>query len=211
MKKSSYNVRDRLQSAALELFREQGYEKTTAAEIAAKAGVTERTFFRQFPDKKEVLFDREAMVMGLLTASIDEAPAELDPLDVLLWAFRSFQPVLEDGWDYAKPRHDLIVVTPALHEREVAKLAALADALGKALIARGIPDLRASLAAHIGMAAFSHAASAWMNDPTISLGDRIDAAFREVRSVLTGNKETHSATRATGKLDFGSKRTFGAS
>ncbi|WP_428487638.1 TetR/AcrR family transcriptional regulator [Rhodopila sp.] len=166
MAKKEDDVRTRLQGAALELSRERGYERTTAAEIVARAGVTERTFFRHFPDKREVLFDGEAMVRAALTASIADAPAGLGPLDTLFGAFRSFQPALEDNWSYAKPRHKVISATPALHEREPAKIAALTDALTAALKARGVADLRAVLAARTGMAAFVHATLSWLNDPT---------------------------------------------
>ena len=184
MAKKKDDVRSRLQRAALELFRERGYDRTTAAEIAARAGVTERTFFRYFPDKREVLFDGEAMVRAALTASIADAPAGLGPLDTLFRAFRSFGPTLEAKRAYAEPRHEVISTTPALHEREVAKIAALADALAAALKARGVADLRAVLAARTGMAAFVHATLTWLDDPEISLGERIDLAFRELKALL---------------------------
>lgn len=184
MTKKEDDVRTRLQGAALELFRERGYDRTTAAEIAARAGVTERTFFRYFPDKREVLFDGEAMVQAALTASIADAPAGLGPLDTLFRAFRSFQPVLEDNWSYSKPRHEVISATPALHERELAKIAALADALAAALKARGVADLRAVLAARTGIAAFVHATLSWLDDPNVGLGERFDLAFREMKALL---------------------------
>lgn len=184
MTKNENDVRTRLQGAALELFRERGYERTTAAEIAARAGVTERTFFRHFPDKREVLFDGEAMVRAALTASIADAPADLGPVDTLFRAFRSFQPALEDSWSFSKPRHEVISTTPALHEREVAKIAALADALAAALKARGVADLRAVLAARTGMAAFVYATLSWLDDPTVGFGERIDLAFRELKALF---------------------------
>jgi AcrR family transcriptional regulator len=178
------DVRARLQEAALELFRERGYDRTTAAGIAARAGVTERTFFRHFPDKREVLFEGEATVRAALTTAIAEAPAGLGPLDTLFRAFRSFGPILEGKRAYAEPRHKIISATPALHERELAKIAALADVLADALMARGVADLRATLAASAGMAAFAQAASAWLDDPTIGLGERVDLAFRELKAML---------------------------
>ena len=184
MAKKEDDVRSRLQGAALELFRERGYDRTTAAEIAARAGVTERTFFRYFPDKREVLFDGEAMVRAALTASIADAPAGLGPLDTLFRAFRSFQPALEESWSYSKPRHEVISATPALHEREAAKIAALTDALAAALKARGVADLRAVLAARTGMAAFVYATISWLDDPEVGLDKRIDLAFRELRTLL---------------------------
>ena len=180
------DVRARLQEAALKLFRERGYDRTTAAEIAARAGVTERTFFRHFPDKREVLFDGEPRIRAALIASIADAPAELGPLETLFRAFRSFQPMLEDKRSYAKPRQEVISTTPALHERELAKVEALADALAAALKARGVADLRAVLAARTGMGAFVHATLAWLDDPEVELGGRIDLAFRELRALLAG-------------------------
>ena len=184
MAKKEDDVRSRLQGAALALFRERGYDRTTAAEIAARAGVTERTFFGHFPDKREVLFDGEATVRAALTASVADAPADLGPLDTLFRAFRSLQPMLEGNWSYSKPRHEVISATPALHEREVAKTAALADALAAALKARGVADLRAVLAARTGMAAFVHATLSWLDDPEVGLGERLDLAFRELKALL---------------------------
>lgn len=184
MTKKESDVRTRLQGAALALFREHGYDQTTAAAIAERAGVTERTFFRYFPDKREVLFDGEARVRAALIASIADAPAGLGPLDTLFRAFRSFQPMLEDSWSYAKPRHEVISTTPALRERELTKVDALADALTAALKARGIADLPAVLAARTGMAAFVHATLSWLNDPRVGFGKRIDLAARELKALF---------------------------
>lgn len=184
------DVRTRLQGAALELFRERGYDRTTAATIAARAGVTERTFFRYFPDKREVLFDGESMVRSALTAAVADAPPGIGPLETLWRAFRSFQPVLEEKRSYAKLRQEIINNTPALQERELAKIAVLAEALATALTARGVATLRATLAGQVGMAAFTHATFAWLDDPTIGLGERIDLAFREMKAVLTEGNST---------------------
>lgn len=190
MARKEQDARARLQGAALELFRERGFERTTAAEIAARAGVTERTFFRHFPDKREVLFDGEAILRAALTASIAQAPAGLGPLDTLFRAFRSFKPALEANRPYAKPRHELISATPALHERELAKHAALTDALADALKARGVADLRAVLAAQAGMAAFVHATVFWLDHPEPGLGERMDSAFRELKALLAEGEES---------------------
>lgn len=183
--KAEDDLRVRLRGAALELFRERGYDRTTAAEIAKRAGVTERTFFRHFPDKREVLFDGEAVLRDLLTASIAGAPDDLGALDTLIRAFRSAIPKLEGNRPYAKPRQDLIAATPALHERELAKVAVLTDALAEALRARGVVDLRAALAAQVGMATFVHATVAWLDDPEVGLGERLDLVFHELKVVLT--------------------------
>ena len=184
MARTEDDVRVRLQRAALELFRQRGYDQTTAAGIAARAGVTERTFFRHFPDKREVLFDGEARLRAALTASIADAPDRTGPLDTLFRAFRSVQTLLEDNRPFSKPRHEVISGTPALHERELAKTAALADALADALKLRGVADLQAVLAARIGMAAFAHATVSWLDDPGVGLGERFDLALRALETLL---------------------------
>lgn len=182
------DARTRLQQVALELFLEQGYDRTTAAEIAARAGVTERTFFRHFSDKREVLFDGEARFRAALTASIVDSPDELGALDTLFRAFRSVQYVIEDNRPFSKPRHMVISNTPALHEREMAKMGALSDALAAALKSRGVADLRANLAARIGMAAFVQAMVAWLDDPDPdpepSLGECLDLACQELKALV---------------------------
>jgi AcrR family transcriptional regulator len=178
------NARVRLQQAAVELFRERGYDRTTAAEIAGRAGVTERTFFRHFPDKREVLFDGQAVLVDALRASIAEAPAELAPLDTLFRAFGSVTSLLEDNRPFSKPRQEVISATPALHERELSKLEALSDALAHALQARGVPELPAALAARAGMASFAHATLAWLEDDQPGLAERLDLAERALKSLL---------------------------
>ena len=178
------DVRTRLREAALELFREHGYDRTTAAGIAARAGVTERTFFRHFPDKREVLFDGEPQVRAALTTSIAEAPGGLGPIAMLFRAFRAFAPMLEANRAYSEPRHQVIAAIPALHERELAKIAALTQALAGALRARGVAELSAVLAAHAGMVAFIQASLAWLDDPEVSFGERLECAGRELKVLL---------------------------
>jgi hypothetical protein len=92
--------------------------------------------------------------------------------------------MLEGNRPFAKPRHDVISGTPPLHEREMAKTAAPADALAAALKHRSVADLRAVLAARTGMAAFGHATISWLNDPGPGLGEYIDLAERELKALL---------------------------
>ena len=177
-------ARVRLQQAAVELFRERGYDRTTAAEIAARAGVTERTFFRHFPDKREVLFDGQAVLVDALTSSIADAPTEMGPLDTLFRAFRSVTQLLEDNRPFSKPRQEVISETPALHERELTKLEALSDALALALKARGVPNLQAALAARAGMAAFADATLSWLDEERPGLAERLDLAEWALKSLF---------------------------
>lgn len=184
MAQQTSDVRARLQQAAVELFREHGYERTTAAEIAARVGVTERTFFRHFPDKREVLFDGQAVLVEVLTASIAGAPAGLGPLDTLFRAFRSVTPLLENNRAFSEPRQEVISVTPALQERELAKLEALSGALSLALRGRHVSELQATLAARTGLAAFAHATLSWLDDGDLGLAERLDQAEQALRSLL---------------------------
>ncbi len=195
------DVRVRMQRAALELFGTRGYEATTAAAIAARAGVTERTFFRHFPDKREVLFDGEAVLRAALAASLAGAPDGLGPLDALFRAFRSVVPLLEANRPFSEPWHAVVSATPALRERELAKTAALAEALAVALRARGVADPSAALAARIGMAALVHATVAWLDDPATALGEHLALARRELGALLAGSTADppDDATPATGR------------
>ena len=184
MASQSSDVRVRLQQAAVELFQEHGYDRTTAADIAARVGVTERTFFRHFPDKREVLFDGQAVLVDALTASIADAPAGLGPLDTLFRAFRSVTQLLEDNRPFSKPRQEVISKTPALQERELAKLEALADALARALKGRDVSDLQATLAARAGLAAFARATISWLENEEPGLAERLKLAEQALRALL---------------------------
>src|SRR5215216_1953184 len=152
MPKNSAEVHRSLQQAALELFRERGYDQTTAAEIAARAGVTERTFFRHFADKRDILFDREASVQAALTEAIASAPADLAPMQVLLLAFHGMEAIYEDNRSFSEPRQAIIAVTPALRERELTKIASMIAVLASALEQRGVDSKLSTLAAQVGTA-----------------------------------------------------------
>ncbi|MGH6957589.1 MAG: TetR/AcrR family transcriptional regulator [Caulobacteraceae bacterium] len=180
-------MRRRLQQAALELFRERGYERTTAAEIAARAGVTERTFFRHFPDKREALFGGEAEFHAALDAGVAAAPAALGPMEVVFWALRSVETVFEENRAFVEPRQKVIAATPALRERELAKAASTISGLASALERRGVEAKLANLAAQTGMAVFGHAARAWLEDPSFSLESHLERAFQTLRGLSGAN------------------------
>lgn len=177
MPRSGEDARRRLRQATLELFRERGYDATTTAEIAARAGVTERTFFRHFPDKREALFDGEEAFRDALTDAVAGAPEGLAPMDALFCAFRSVEPMLERNRPFTEPRQEIIARTPALQERVLTKTANLIGALSAALGRRGVDDGLAILAAQIGMAALGYAAKAWFDDPKPGLDAHLKRAF----------------------------------
>lgn len=184
MPRGSEDVRGRLQQAALELFGEHGYDRTTSAEIAARAGVTERTFFRHFADKREALFDGQARLGAALIAGIAAAPVALGPLETLLAVFQATTPMIEANRPFAEPRQHVIAATPALQERELAKHAALTATLAEALRARGVDDRVAALAAQTGMAAFVQATLSWLDEPQRDLRDHLDQTFVALRRLL---------------------------
>ncbi len=178
-------VHRRLQQAALELFAERGFDGTTAAEIAARAGVTERTFFRHFPDKREILFDGEAILRAALAAAIAGAPADLGPLRALVLAFHAVEAMIEENRPFSEPRQHVIAANPALRERELAKHAALIAALASALGRRGVEARLATLAAQAGMAAFSSAVTAWFADPARPLRVHVVEAFDDLHALAS--------------------------
>jgi AcrR family transcriptional regulator len=180
------DARRRLQQAALELFQERGYDDTTAAGIAARAGLTERTFFRHFKDKREVLFGGEEAFRDALAAGVDAAPPGAAPLSAVVYAFRSVEPMLESFRAYSEPRHRVIESSPALQERMLAKTAGLIDALANALRRRGMEADAAVLTAQVGMAIFDHALRAWYKAPKDGLAVHLDEAAQALRGLSLG-------------------------
>ncbi len=156
---------NRLRVAAMELYVEQGFDQTTVAEIADRAGVTARTFFRYFTDKREVLFGGSAELEQRLVQALEAAPADATPIGAITAALDSAADSLGDHRDYARQRHLVIAATPELQERELIKMASLATALAAALRRRGVPDPGAGLAAEAGVAVFRVAFERWVTAP----------------------------------------------
>jgi AcrR family transcriptional regulator len=172
-----------LREAALELYLDRGFDATTTAQIAERAGVTERTYFRHFADKREVLFGGEIELRTIMADAITSAPAGLAPLPLVIGAYTAAVPLLVKNRPIAERRARVIAVTPSLQERAHGKVVALLDALVAVLVARGIPEPTARLAAHVGAAVFERASRAWRDDPALDLGDLIHSAADEVRSL----------------------------
>ncbi|TLH69504.1 TetR family transcriptional regulator [Mycolicibacterium phocaicum] len=176
------NAQGRLEQAALDLYLEQGFDATTVAEIAARAGLTERTFFRHFTDKREVLF-RGRELADALEAAIDDAPAAAAPLDAVAGALESLSDFFADRRPHARRRQTVIAANPSLQERELIKLASLATTICDALRRRGVADPMAGLVAEAGIAVFKVAFEHWLTDPAErSLAEHIREAFSELRT-----------------------------
>jgi AcrR family transcriptional regulator len=183
MPRSGADARRRLREAALELYRERGFDATTTAEIAARAGVTERTYFRHFADNREVLFDGELELRDTIVGAIQEAPSDETPLEVLTHAFIASVPLFVAGRAVAVLRQAVIDVTPALQERAHAKTAALMESIAAALVERGVPAPSAELTAQVGMVAFRHALAEWDGRSAAQLERLIRSIVDQVRAL----------------------------
>jgi AcrR family transcriptional regulator len=180
------NARGRLEEAALALYGERGYEQTTVAEIAQRAGLTERTFFRHFADKREVLFWGSHALRELFVTTVAEAPEGTAPMDAIAAALAAAAPYFEERRDGARQRQAVIAANAELQEREVVKMAALAEAVAGALRARGVTDPAAGLAAQAGMAVFQVAFGSWISSDGAKLADLLRESLAELRSVTAG-------------------------
>ena len=159
------NAMGRLERAALDLYQERGFEQTTVTEIAERAGLTERTFFRYFADKREVLFGNQETLRTLSVNAIAAAPASSTPLDAVAAALETFVPVFQEHHTFVRQRQVVIAANPGLQERELLKGALLTAAMAEALRRRGVTDLAASLAAEVGVIAFKIAFDRWVSEP----------------------------------------------
>ncbi|MET8715830.1 helix-turn-helix domain-containing protein [Streptomyces sp. NPDC004735] len=157
------NARGRLAEAALELYSERGFELTTVAEIAGRAGLTERTYFRHYADKREVLFGSTEL-QDLLVGAAAGAPESLAPIDVLAVGLDAVSEMFEGRRAYARKRQGVITANAELQERELIKLASLSAALAGTLRRRGVPEPAASLTAEAGVAVFKVGFERWLED-----------------------------------------------
>ncbi len=158
-------ARERLQAAALELFATHGFEQTTAAEIAQSVGLTERTFFRHFSDKREVLFFGQDAFLQAFLDGVDSAPEVASPLEVIASTLRTATSLFPDERrPYSRMRQTVIDRNPALQERERHKLAVLATTVAEALQARGVDETAATLAAESGTTVFAIAFAQWIRE-----------------------------------------------
>jgi AcrR family transcriptional regulator len=158
------NARGRLERAAMELYGERGFEQTTVAEIAARAGLTERTFFRHFSDKREVLFSGAEDLQEHLVSAVAAAPESAEPIDAAAAAVEAIAGQIQERREFAIQRSRIIAANAELRERELIKLAALSAAVGAALRERGVADPAASLTAEVAIGVFKVAFERWVDE-----------------------------------------------
>ena len=179
--------RGRLQEAALALYAERGFDQTTAAEIAARAGLTERTFFRHFADKREVLFGGSTILQERIVEGVAGAPAADGPLEAVARGVDAAAAILgEFRRDLTRQRQAVIAANPELRERELAKLADYASAVAAALHERGVSEPQAAIAAEAGMTVFRVAFERWATGrDERELATVMEDAMAELRAVAT--------------------------
>jgi AcrR family transcriptional regulator len=181
------NARGRLEQAALELYMERGFEQTTVAEIAKRAGLTERTFFRHFADKREVLFWGAGSLQELLVGSLASAPDSAAPLEAVAAALETAAVLLQERRDFSLRRQAVIAANAGLQERELIKMASLASAMAEALRRRGVSDPAASLTAEAGIAVFRIAFERWARETSqADLPQLIRESLDELKAVTAG-------------------------
>ena len=172
----------------MELYVERGFENTTVAEIAERAGLSERTFFRHFSDKREVLFSGSAGLAELLTERVAAAPKTAAPLDIVSAALQAAGAVIQERGEWSKQRQAVIDANPELRERELIKLASLASAVAEALRRRGVKGPSASLTAEAGIAAFKVAFERWVQQPTKrNLPRLIRESLDDLKAITAGD------------------------
>jgi AcrR family transcriptional regulator len=177
-------TRDAILARALELFSAEGYDAVTIAAIAAAAQVGERTVYRYFGDKDEILFAEDAEIRDTLSAAIESQPPGTDPTAVLRAAARAVAGLFAHRRDVLQHRAAIIEATPALRARDCAKLAGHQKLISEHLARRGLPAEHARLLGSIAVACFSEGTTRWLAAPVAtSLTDQIDAAFADLRDL----------------------------
>jgi AcrR family transcriptional regulator len=174
----------RLIAAAITLFAEHGYDETTVAEIAASAGLTKRTFFRYFADKREVLFKGSHELTERWVEGIEAAPPDARPMASVDAGLDAVADMFADRHPFARLRSQIVAANPELQERELIKLQSLSEAIAAALRGRGVADHASILAAQAGVTVFFVAFARWVgqDDPT-AFRRLMDESLDELRSV----------------------------
>ncbi|MFF2183541.1 TetR family transcriptional regulator [Streptomyces sp. NPDC058155] len=181
------NARGRLEQAALDLFGERGFEQTTTAQIAERAGLTERTFFRHYSDKREVLFGGSQLLEKTFVDTLTATPETATPIDAMASTLATVAGFFVERHEFARQRQTIILASAELRERELIKLASLSAALAATLRLRGVKDPAASLTAEAGIAVFKIGFERWVADSgERSLADHLRESLDELKAVAAG-------------------------
>lgn len=182
------DARGRLQQAAMELYAERGYDRTTTADIAERAGLTERTYFRHFADKREVLFGGTGEVETAMLAAVTAAPADAAPIEAVAAGLDAVAHLLQSYGQDPRSRAAIVSGHADLRERELIKMAALAGSLTSSLRERGVGEPVATLTAEAGVTVFRVAFDRWVAEPAgpelpVVMAESLD----QLRAVVAGH------------------------
>jgi AcrR family transcriptional regulator len=188
MSRWSPNARGRLEQAAFELFLAEGYDQITVADIAKRAGLTERTFFRHYADKREVLFGGSSTLQDELLRALDALPPALPTIEAVRIAVEAMSALMNGRRAHARERQRIVAAHADLQERDLIKRATLTAALAQALQTRGVPEAAASLAADIGIGVFYVGFVRWLDDPAEREIDQIvHEGFEQLKALASGS------------------------
>jgi AcrR family transcriptional regulator len=178
------DARERLIAAALDLFTEQGYDATTVTQIAERAGLTKSTFFRHFPDKRDLLAAGQETLSRLLAEGVTAAPPEATPLTAVAEGLQNAAGIFTSFNRELGPKlRAAIAASTELQERDALKQVGMAAAMAEALRGRGVPDSTAGLAAELGVLAFKNAYARWSSsDGPQPLGELARASLAELHA-----------------------------
>ncbi len=171
------------------LYLERGYDAVTVAQIAESAGLTKRTFFRHFADKREVLFAGAHAFQAAVILAVESAADDVAPIDAVIAALASSSgEQLAQYGQFARRRRNLIASSADLQERELIKMASLTAAVAAALRHRGVQALRASLTSQAAVAAFTTAYDRWVDqDGATDLPALVHQSLNELRLAICGD------------------------
>ncbi len=184
------NARERLEHAALELFLAHGFHEITVPQITASAGLTTRTFFRHFADKREVLFAAERELPGLVARLLAEAPPALEPMMLIEQGLQTVATTRFDGHrDYLRERRIVVQADEGLRERELRKLSVLAEAIRSGLRDRGTDEVTAAVAAQVAVTVLDVSVNRWLDqDGEEPLTEHLHDTLSALRSLVSGSE-----------------------
>ena len=184
-----------MQAAAVELYLERGPSGVTAAEIAERAGVTERTFFRHFSDKAEAFFGDEARLREHLADLIDQVPDGTPALQTALEAFSRYAEGFSGDADAIRRRAVVIEANPELHARELLAGDEWALLISNALAVRGIHRAEATEVARVALTIFRVAYEQWIGHDDD--GDPLEAHLHAIADRIATQFALSSNTAGT--------------
>ena len=160
------DARGRLEEAAAELYAERGFDEATVADVAGRAGLTERTFFRHFADKRDVLFSGSESFQEAFVQPVIDAPQSSSPVEALVSGMSSAGSLLEANRspEFARRRARIIAASAELRERELMKFSTLASALSEVLQQRGLSEPAARLLSEVATSLFRVAFDRWIEE-----------------------------------------------